>query len=294
MQNNVPVDYNVNASPLLTSYNHTNNNGINPLITIDELANIRGSGMYNPAPLYLETTNRRNALSKPDQYNNNSYGPVNGELYVNPSGSVDVKGTWESNINYDIQPESGDNYKNFDEYQRWALNVTRITDPYILPFLFSKINVKFIQDSVVDYVKKERNITINTRQDIDHLLNLMLKNYILYYKSNGIPANNNCAISPSENQSSSFSSILANINKSIVEKYVQSVLSTLNMSEYYLNDISNLRIPLSNPVLVSNKGSNVLGYAGPFENNHEFTRNISSFNSRDLIPGIIDSIKFGN
>lgn len=294
MQNNVPVDYNVNVSPLLTSYNHTNNNSVYPLITIDELANIRGSGMYNPAPLYLQTTNRGNALSKPDKYDNNSYGPVNGELYVNPSGAVDVKGTWESNINYDIKPESGDNYKYFDEYQRWALNVTRITDPYILPFLFSKINVKFIQDSVVDYVKKERNITINTRQDIDHLLNLMLKNYILYYQSNGIPANNNCATSPSENQSSSFSSILANLNKSIIEKYVQSVLSTLNMSEYYLNDISKLPTPLSNPVLVSNKGSNVLGYSGPFENNHEFTRNISSFNSRDLIPGIIDSVKFGN
>ena len=31
--------------------------------------------------------------------------PVKGDLYVNPSGSVDVNGTWEKNINYNINPQ---------------------------------------------------------------------------------------------------------------------------------------------------------------------------------------------
>lgn len=291
-----PVDYNVNVIPLLSSYNHANQ-GISPLITGDSLAYIRGHGLYNPAPQYLQTTDRGNAFSKINtypEYFDKSYGPVTGDLYVNPSGSVDVNGTWQKNINSDIKPPDGDNYEYYDEYQRWALNATRKEDPYILPFLFSKINVKFIQDSVIDYVKKTRNITINTIQDTDNLLNLMLNNYILYYESPGIFENNDCASKPYQNTSCNFSSILANLNKNIIQNYVKSVLSGLNMHEYYMKDISTLPVPLSNPVLISNKGSNVLGYVGPFEDNQDFTRNIDSFNMRDTIPGKINTTKFGN
>ena len=295
------VDYNVNVVPLLTNYNHTNE-GVSPLITsdnknYDSLVDIRGYGLYNPAPLHLQTTDRGHAFSKTNRNNkyfDKTYGPVTGDLYVNPSGSVDVNGTWEKNINYDINPQSGDNYKYYDEYQRWALNVTRRSDPYLLPFLFSKINVKFIQDSVVDYVKNARNITINTIQDIDNLLNLMLSNYTLFYESPGLFANNDCATEPYQNTSAKFSNILGNLNKSIIEKYVENVLSALNMNEYYMKDISTLPVPLSNPVLISNKGSNVLGYVGPYEDNQEFTRNINSFNMRDIIPAKINSIKYGN
>ena len=301
MQHNKPVDYNVNVVPLLASYNHTNQ-GVYPLIPSDDknndsLVDIRGYGLYNPAPLYEQTTDRGHAYSNTNTYSeyfDKSYTPVKGNLYVNPSGAVDVEGTWQKNINYDIKPPSGDNYEYYDEYQRWALNATRKADPYILPFLFSKINVKYIQDSVVDYVKKARNIIINTRQDTDNLLNLMLNNYILFYQSSGIFENNDCASKPYQNSSTNFSSILANLNKNIIQKYVESVLSGLNMHEYYMKDISTLPVPLSNPVLVSNKGSNVLGYVGPYENNHDFTRIINSFNARDLVPGKINSNTFGN
>lgn len=299
--NNNPIDYNVNVVPLLANYNLTND-GVSPLITsdnknYDSLVDIRGYGLYNPAPLYLQTTDRGHAFSKLNtypEYFDKNYIPVSGDIYVNPSGSVDVKNTWEKNINYDIKPPSGDNYEYYDEYQKWALNATRKEDPYILPFLFSKINVKFIQDSVVDYIKKIRNITINTRQDTDNLLNLMLNNYILLSNSPGIFSNNDCANKSYENTSTDFSNILANINKNIIEKYVENVLSGLNMHEYYMKDISTLPVPLSNPVLVSNKGSNVLGYVGPFEDNQKFTRNINSFNMRDVVPDKIDYTKFGN
>jgi hypothetical protein len=122
----------------------------------------------------------------------------------------------------------------------------------------------------------------------------MLNNYILFYQSSGIFGNNDCATKSYQNTSTYFSSILANLNKNIIEKYVQNVLSGLNFNEYYMKDISTLPVPLSNPVLVSNKGSNVLGYVGPYEDNQEFTKIIDSFNMRDLIPSKIDSTKFGN
>ena len=302
--NNNTIDYNVNVVPILASYNHTNES-ISPLITsdnknYDSVVDIRGYGLYNPAPHHLQTTNRGYAFSKTNAYQkyfDKTHVPVTGNLFVNPSGSVDVNGTWEKNTNYNMNlnsEENAENYQYYDEYQRWALNATRKVDPYILPFLFSKINVKFIQDSVVDYIKKARNITINTQQDTDNLLNLMLNNYILYYKSHGVFNNNECQTKSHQNTSTNFSSILANLNKNIIEKYVQNVLSGLNMHEYYIKDISTLPVPLSNPVLVSNKGSNVLGHVGPFEDNQAFTRIINSFNTRDNIPGKINTNKFGN
>ena len=61
-----------------------------------------------------------------------------------------------------------------------------------------------------------------------------------------------------------------------------------------MNDISKLPTPLSNPVNTGVKGSNVLGFKGHFENNHEFTKNINSFNLRNSDPGKINSVNFGN
>jgi hypothetical protein len=290
------VDYNINAAPLLTDYNHSND-GVSPTINIDGLNNLRGSGLYNPAPNYIQTTDRGHAWSNINNSNiisSEMYESKKGDLYTNPSGAVDVEGTWETNTNYNIKPISGDNYEYYDEYQRWALNAIRISDPYILPFLFSKINVHFIQDSVKDYVKKYRNITINTRQDTDNLLNLMLNTYTLFNKSGGVYQNNDCSTNTSQNDSTRFSSVLGNLNKNIIEIYVDNVLSGLNMYEYYIKDKSTLPSPLTNPVLISNKGKNVLGFEGFFSDNHEFTRSINSFNIRDVIPDKINNTMFGN
>ena len=73
MEINNSVDYNVNVSPLLAHYNNTNNR-VSPLIFSDDknhesLANIRGSGLYNPAPSHIQTTDRGHALSNIDTHN---------------------------------------------------------------------------------------------------------------------------------------------------------------------------------------------------------------------------------
>ena len=50
-----------------------------------------------------------------------------------------------------------------------------------------------------------------------------------------------------------------------------------------MHDISHLPIPQTHPVNTNIKGSNVLGFVGHFEDNHKFTKNIDSFNLRNLI-----------
>lgn len=298
------MEYNTNVYPLLTSYNHTNQ-GVNPLIPADDgtdksLAFIRGAGKYNPAPLFPQTTDNGQAMSNLNyQGNDNRNILIEGNLNLNPSGSVEIENSWETNINSELQFDdslnSQTNYEHFDEYQRYALNMVRRSDPYILPYFFSKINVSFIQQSVIKYVKEARGITIKTTQDIDELLQIMIGIYGSLYTSNGILGEYGSAVgSVRPDPNTQFASILGNLNKTTIEKYVANVLSALNITEFYLNDISQLPMPFSRPTLVSNKGTKELGFVGFFENNHKFTNQISSFNGRDLLPGKIDSTTFGN
>ena len=337
-------DYNVNVHPILAEYNRTNSTntqGVPPLIPADletyswqksnvpvnkyglpeTLTNLRGYGLYNPAPLYPQTTDRGHAWSKVDpkpQIFDKSYVPITGDVNITPFGATEVQGTWDINTNYNLEYISDnnngnngnnnnknvtenfdtmqdDNYKYYDEYQRWALNATRLSDPYLLPYLFSKINVKFIQDKVVEYVKKYRDITIETKQDTDNLLNLMLTNYSLFKQSNKILGKNNCATNPDEDDVFKFESILGHLNKNIIEQYLKSVFSGLNMHEYYMKDISTLPMPLTRPTNASNKGSKVLAHIGSFQrDNIAFTSAVDSFNIRSANPGVLKNTKFGN
>jgi hypothetical protein len=294
------VDYNVNVKPLLGYYNKTNNNNVSPLIpadngTFNSLVYKRGYGLFDPAPIYPQTHDYGHALSEVKPPNKEITTPVTGDIYVTPFGGAQTENSWDKNINYDLKPYDGDNYEHYDEYQKWAYKATKLSDPYLLPYYFSHINIKYIQNEVIKHVKKTRNITIQTKQDTDNLLNIMLSNFMsIRQNQSGVFGKNSCTNSSSQDSACLFSNVLANLNKITIEQYIKAVLSALNISEYYIKDISTLPVPLSNPKLVSNKGKNELGFVGFFEDNHKFTNNLSSFNSRDLIPGKIQSTKFGN
>ena len=284
--------YQTDVYPLLESYNKTDQNAY-PLTTIDNLNYIRGAGLWNPAPIYPQTTDRGHAWDNiKDTELNTNLEPIAGNVYINPAGAAAIEGTWEKNIISDMKVSDGSDYKNFDEFQRFALNCTRKIEPEIMPYFFSSINVHFIQNKVVEYIKKEKNITIKTKQDTDDLLAVMLNTYTAFLNSEGIL--NATFNDTDENQAGSFSRILGLLNKKVIQIYVQSTLSTLNMTEYYFNDISQLPIPLTNPVYSNNKGSKVLGFVGYFEDNHKVTKNIDSFNMRDVIPEKINTVNFGN
>lgn len=298
------IDYNVNVVPLLAQYNNTNQN-YTPLVNADDstmnsLVNIRGYGMYDPPPQYPQSHDYGHALSNINPPKDPTYSQETGELYQIPAGAVQLKNSWNNNINNNLQLPGNDlggvksNYEFYDDYQRFAYNSSRKSDPYLLPYYFSKINVKFIQDKVVSAVEKERGIKINTEQDIEGLLSIMLSNYTHAWDSKGIIGSNSCANNPSEDPNTYFSNILARLNQYTIQQYIKLVLSTLNITEYYIRDISNLPMPLSQPVSTQNKGKNQLGFVGFFENNHEFTREIDAFNTRNVLPGKIDSTKFGN
>tara|TARA_E500000178_G_scaffold354059_1_gene421807 strand:- start:7003 stop:7548 length:546 start_codon:yes stop_codon:yes gene_type:complete len=168
-------------------------------------------------------------LKNPDQHTPFFF---NTNSYVHPAGAIELNNS--NNINND------------DEYQRWALNISRKTDHILLPSLFSKINVKFIQDSVKNIIKENMNVDINTKQDLNSLLNLMMTHYLLALNNNIIYNHANLNL------------LVNKLNQNIIDKYVKDVISGLNMYNTYINDISNLPIPISHPVQTNIKGSNPL------------------------------------
>ena len=261
-----------NVSPLLAQYG-------NSIITGNNLANFRGTGNFNEPPKFEQTTDRGNAYENAlNLYSKNNTVKPSKELegtLNNIHFHPEIENTWEKNVN-DL---------NYDEYQRWAINSTRKNDKYILPYFFSKINVRFIQKSVVDYVKKLRDFTIETKQDTDSLLIIMRNHYIRFLESKlWYDTDINGMVTPMKSKTCSFESLLGNLNKITIEEYVKQVLSGLNSTQHYMSDISTLPIPLSNPTNSSIKGHNVLANQGPFESSHDLNRAIKSYNTRNSFP----------
>ena len=180
------------------------------------------------------------------------------ELQIDSARAVEIKDSWKNKFNTD-----------YDRYQLFGFNNIRNTDLTLLPYYFSEINIKFIQNKVINYIKKEKNIKINTSQDINHLLNNMVINYQQL----------KC---PQINENNEYKKILGYLNKATIEQYIKSTLSTFDMTKYYLDDISHLPQPIDHPIYVApaNKGQNVLGFLGYFDDNHKYTESLDIFNSR--------------
>lgn len=259
---------------LYAEYNKINTEKDPALMQIDKLSELRGTGKYNPAPNYAATTDfiseKTYNTSDIKEYRNNvNNGILNNtvkDLYMNSSSSVEIKNSWNKNQN--LQNPN----LNYDNYQIYALNTIRRTEPIILPYFFASVNVNFIKKKVIDYIFKIKNIKINTDQDTDNLLNLMITKYYDAFDSFAT-------------DKITFPEILGNLNKSVIEDYVKNVLSGINMYDYYIKDISNLPTPLDRPTNVNVKGKNELGFLGYFENNNEFSRNLQSYNMKNVVPG---------
>ena len=157
----------------------------------------------------------------------------------------------------------------YDRYQLFGFNNIRNTDLTLLPYYFSELNIKFIQNKVIEYIKKNKDISINTSQDINHLLNNMVINYQQL----------KC---PQISEKNDWKKTLGYLNKITIEQYIKSVISTMDMTKYYLDDISHLPQPIDHPTYIApaNKGQNVLGFLGYFDDNHKYTESLNQFNSR--------------
>lgn len=264
----------------------------NIMIPSKELANIRGSGSFNPPPRWEQSTDRGNAYQNafaisgqtvPEPVDVNNIGLI----HLNtPSGISDDlrKRVYQvGSTGLLEQPVGSWNRSEFEgadsQYVVWALKALQMTPTPLITFFFSKENVAYLQMRNVQEIKKHTNHNIN-EQSIDQLL-IIMRNMILYAYSGWLPSGNPPnKITDRGEKPCSLEDRIFRLNKSVIEETVKQTLSGINMYKQYIKDQSSLPLPLSHPTYTSMSGSRELSENLGFSSGHDRTLAAQSYNQR--------------
>jgi hypothetical protein len=287
------------------------------LVEPKDLAKQRGLGLYNPPPNFEQTTNRgpsyKNALNVYTQstyykddlaektQNYDKYAQNWSTVYSN----VDLQNTKDFEVGNTQMYGSVENgwkvpgYNDVlhpakkpktDQYQIWAVSSLNMTPNPLLNYFFSESNVDYLQNTIIQEVKRIRGVNV-ARQSTDELLIIMRNKYV-YAIQGSLPYSNPSQIHSITNDRTSplaydpnssghsLRAQLAALNKSVLEECIKQVLSGIMAYEKYYLDASSLPLPLSRSVYVSSKGSNSLQENLGFQSGHEATKAMSSYNQR--------------
>lgn len=281
------------------------------LVPSKEVAAARGSGNWNPPPVWEQSTNRGNSWMNAypmytDSYNKknprNPGGPISPEpIDVNnlsianfntPSDAADVlrkrvyqvgstglhsekPGSWEN-------PEFQGVQNQYTEYALKALMQGGMMPTPLAIYFFSTENVNYLQERTKEEAKKHTGHEISN-QSVDELITIMI-NKLLYAYSGWLPNESSQggpnAITDRGPKPCSLENRLFRLNKSVLEETVKQVLSGVNMYKQYIKDQSSLPMPMSLPVYTSGSGSRTLSENIGFHSGHERTLAAQSFNQR--------------
>ena len=267
----------------------------NVMIDANRAAYLRGSGAFNPPPNWEQTTDRGPAYSEAanfyidhpndrpklpslpnaplpdyaaqlDQWNDEKF--VVGTTGIHPQ----KPGSWNT-PNVDGVD---------DRYDQFAQRASHLDPNTLMSFFFSPQNVNYIQERIVDEIRKIRNVEIS-RQSEDELL-IIMNNYYQKALSGWLPhagGNPNEVYPRGENKACSMTERLTRLNQAVLQETIKQVLSGVDMYMQYYKDASSLPLPLTRPTYTSMKGSRVLSERiGLNDNSHEATKAINSFNER--------------
>lgn len=204
----------------------------------------------------------------------------------------EVPGSW-SNQTFQCMDGSS-------EYVKWAQNSLQMQPNALMIFFFSKENIEYLQNQMIKEVKRIKNTDI-AKQSVDELLIIMRAKFI-YALSGWLPYGNQPAVqdkvfargtimnytkdgqtraySSDPNDGASLTNQIERLNRAVLEECIKSILSGIDMYKKYYEDKSSLPMPLSRPVLTSEKGSRVLQTPVGFESGHPFTKAVDSYNER--------------
>lgn len=300
----------------MNNYLYTNNNQNNQynqkiptyaqygsdLVTADNLALLRGAGAFNPPSTYEQSTDRGSNYTKAlDVYEWNQMQNIQdqgqGQDPFKTSkkqafGSVIYETDIDNKRKYDVgvtgfHPEPNNSWSTGpDKYVQWAMTSMRITNSALLNFFFSTANVDYLQQRLIDEVKRIKNVTIQ-KQSTDELLIIMQNKYLYgiqgylnhpggnFVHNRGPVSQNGLAYTPN-----GLSSQVSLLNKSVLEETVKSVLSGISAYTQYYKDASSMPMPLSLPVISTQKGSKALQENLAFESSEDVSRAMSSYNER--------------
>lgn len=259
------------------------------IVNSDFLAYQRGSGQYNPPPLFEQTTNRGKDYTHALNYYEQNYHPVQddnkllSEKYKIPHKEyyVGVSGLYTQNESWSRpDPEGVGN-----QYVEWAMKSVQENPSVLLNFYFSIDNIQYILKRISEEVKNIRGVDI-APQSQDELLIIMRNHYqralsgwLPHQDSHGQITNEN-EVYPRGETPCSLETRLSRLNSATIEECVKQVLSGVDMYMQYYKDASSLPLPLERPRYVSEKGSRVLSENVGFNSGHDFTNAVNSYNQR--------------
>lgn len=291
----------------------------NTLIGATNNAILRGTGNYNPPPNWEQTTNRGNAYDQSLALYGTSNAYKEDQMYKSATDDSS-KSQWEtiqSGLDYDnklpynvgssgFHPEKTSTWnrpdfegsRGTDQYQVWAIKSLNMTPTPLLNLFFSKDNVDYIQNRIIDEVYKNRNLKIS-RQSDDSLL-IIMRNKFVYALNGSLPHSGNIrqpyargtinngvnsqgypkAFSSGTDSCTSLEFQISRLNKSVLEDAVSQILSEIGMYQQYIKDASSLPIPLSHPVQTTMKGSRVISENIGLDNSHEMNKAMTSYSQR--------------
>lgn len=263
------------------------------------LAFVRGSGNYNPPPLYEQTTDRGKAYSNALNAYERNGGDQNFK-YLDEKGDNDQGFKFLDEKKYTVDPRKyvvgstglyteNESWTRPDlegvgnQYTDWAMKSVQQDPNVLLNFFFSDDNINYLQNRIVEEVKKIRGEDIS-QQSRDELL-IIMRNHYQRALSGWLPHNggNPNEVYPRGETPCSLTERLTRLNKSVLELSVKQCISGILAYKQFYKDASSMPLPLSLPVLTTMKGSRVISENVGFNSSHSFTRGIQSFNERNNI-----------
>lgn len=261
-------------------------------IIVDANANafLRGSGAFNPPPNYEQTTDRGNnfmdALNVYENSGNTSksdYATL--PIYEDQLTNMQKEGNQHYQVgSTGIHPEKFGSWDRTefgsDMYQEWGRGSIQQSPSNLNTFFFSKDNIDYLQNRIVSDIKRIKKVDIS-KQSVDELL-IIMRNYYQKALSGWLPhagGNPNEVYSRGETPCS-IEEQLSRLNRSVLEETIKQTLSGIDMYMQYYKDASSLPLPLSLPTYTTQKGSRVLSENVGFNNGHEYTKSVDSYNQR--------------
>lgn len=173
-----------------------------------------------------------------------------------------------------------------DPYLQFGLRANNETPTALNTLFFSRDNVKYIQERLLDAIKQITNVKIKPQSE-NAILQIMNNKY-QYSKDGFLPTGGGGTATvhlalPRGPKECSLEKRLSLLNQAVLQDIVKETLSSMRMYMTYYKDASSLPLPLSLPTNASVKGGNVLvENVGLYSGN---TRQTDSYNVRNSVIG---------
>lgn len=240
------------------------------LVSIDDLANIRGSGQF-------ERTIKGNSLWKNDMKFLDEKNEVKGIEFNRTKASIGkrVNDKWKN-------VKRLDSLIGKDTYTQFGLTSTHQQPTALANAFFSKENVDYLSKRIQSETKTITGYEI-ARQNENSLLIIMKRMYeygihgLLPQPKEPYKAHSRGGVDIK------LIDILTRLNQAVLQKCVKQVVSGIHMYVQYTKDASSLPVPLSRPTFANNKGGNVFTHNIGLYSAHEENRAIQSYNLKNNV-----------